>query len=296
MSGDDLLKAIKRMSEYLDEESIAAALRIPGETVHDAISGNIVIEETETEKETIIQIANPAVYRQRIISVWRGRGGVGCTSVALHLAYLLEQMMNVLLVDLNTACAGSDVSFYLRQPEYPNMEALTHAGQLSQAVIQAEAALWVLLPPETEPIEKEKVSLLMTEARQGFDAVIFDLPNTDDEGILEAVACSNALVMVTTGCAQEMNRALARSNRSQKETVLVANGYACDAKTRKAFSRVVEIAADRDIQARMEQGVFYKKGAPLSVGAEKIRNALFGMQPQEKRGLNVIGRLRGSGG
>jgi len=296
LSGDDLLKAIKRMSEYLDEGSIAAALRIPVETVRDAIAGNIVIEETETDKETIIQIANPAVYRQRIISVWRGRGGVGCTTVTLHLAHTLAQMMSVLLVDLNTACAGSDVSFYLRQPEYPNMEALTHAGQLSQAVIQIESALWVLLPPETGPIDKAKVSLLMTEARQGFDAVIFDLPNADDEGTLEAVACSNALVMVTTGCVQEMNRALARSNRSQKETVLVANGYACDTKTRKAFSRVVEIAADRDIQARMEQGVFYKKGAPLSVGAEKIRNVLFGMQPQEKRGLNVIGRLRGAGG
>jgi MinD-like ATPase involved in chromosome partitioning or flagellar assembly len=294
LSSDDLLKAIKRMSEYLDEESIAAALRIPVETVHDTIAGNIVIEETETEKETIIQIANPAVYRQRIISVWRGRGGVGCTSVALHLAYLLEQMMSVLLVDLNTACAGSDVSFYLRQPEYPNMEALTHDGQLTQAVIQAEAALWVLLPPETGRIDKAKISLLMTEARQGFDAVIFDLPNADDEGILEAVACSNALVMVTTGCAQEMNRVLARSNKSQKETVLVANGYACDAKTRKAYPKVVEIPADKDSHARMEKGVFYKKGTPLSVGAEKIRNALFGMQPREKRGF--VGRLRGAGG
>jgi MinD superfamily P-loop ATPase len=283
------------MSEYLDEESIATALRIPVETVHDAIAGNIVIEETETEKETIIQIANQAVYRQRIISVWRGRGGAGCTSVALHLAYLLEQMMSVLLVDLNTACAGSDVSFYLRQPEYPNMEALTHAGQLTRAVIQAESALWVLLPPETGPIEKEKVSLLMNEARQGFDAVIFDLPNADDEGILEAVACSNALVMVTTGCAQEMNRVLARSNKSQKETVLVANGYACDTKTRKAYPRAVEIAIDKDAQARMEKGAFYKKGTPLSIGAEKIRNVLFGMDPQEKRGFNVIGRLRGAG-
>lgn len=283
MSGDDLLKAIRRMSEYLDEESIAAALRIPVETVHDAIAGNIVIEETETEKETIIQIANPAVYRQRIISVWRGRGGVGCTSIALHLAYLLEQMMSVLLVDLNTACAGSDVSYYLRQPEYPNMEALTHAGQLTQAVIQAEPNLWVLLPPETGPIEKEKVSLLMAEARQGFDAIIFDLPNTDDEGILEAVACSNALVMVTTGCAQEMNRVLARSNKSEKETVLVANGYACDAKTRKAYPKVVEILADKDIQARMESGIFCKKGTPLYAGAEKIRNALFGMQHRKRK-------------
>jgi hypothetical protein len=91
-----------------------------------------------------------------------------------------------------------------------------------------------------------------------------------------------------------MNRVLARSNKSQKETVLVANGYACDAKTRKAYPKVVEIPADKDSHARMEKGVFYKKGTPLSVGAEKIRNALFGMQPREKRGF--VGRLRGAGG
>jgi|GEM_PF-5530438 hypothetical protein len=36
LSSDDLLKAIKRMSEYLDEESIATALRIPVETVRGA--------------------------------------------------------------------------------------------------------------------------------------------------------------------------------------------------------------------------------------------------------------------
>jgi len=75
--------------------------------------------------------------------------------------------------------------------------------------------------------------------------------------------------------------------------VLVTNGYICDAKTRKVYSKVVEIPADKNSQARMEKGVFYRKDAPLSVGAEKIRNALFGMQPWEKKGF--VGRLRGVG-
>jgi hypothetical protein len=37
----------------------------------------------------------------------------------------------------------------------------------------------------------------------------------------------------------------------------------------KAYPRIVEIPADKDSQARMEQGVFYKKGTPLSIGTER---------------------------
>ncbi len=86
--------------------------------------------------------------------MWRGRGGAGCTSVALHLAYALEQMMSVLLVDLNALAAGSDVGYYLRTSEYPNIETIAKDGPLSSAVIQVEPGLWVLLPPLFSGIEK----------------------------------------------------------------------------------------------------------------------------------------------
>jgi MinD superfamily P-loop ATPase len=288
MSGDDLVKRIEQMSEFLNMEAVASTLRIPVETVRDVLAGNLKnIKDAETEKETIIQISTNPVYRQRIISVWRGRGGSGCTSVALHLAYLLEQMMSVLLVDLNATAAGSDVGCLLRQSEYPNMEMLSAKdGSLSQAVIQAETALWVLLPPVAKAIDNSVISRLTIEAREKFDTVIFDLPNTDDEFVLNAVSHSNILVMVTNGYYQEMNRILARRNRAQKETVLVANGCSCDSK--QGYVKVVEIPDDRDVRVRMERGIFYKKGSPLSVGAEKIRDAIFGMHSQEKKGFSKV--------
>jgi hypothetical protein len=281
----DLTKKIKMMSEYLDYGAIAAALRIPVDTVHDIIKGNVSISKTETEKEMILQVAARPVYRQRVISVWRGRGGAGCTTIALHLSYLLQQVMSVLVVDLHVSGTGSDLGYYLHLPEYPNLEALSQGGYLSAAVIQVEAGLWALLPPTTGAIDKAMVDHLVAEARKDFDAVIFDLPNTDDEFVLEAAACSNALLMVVNGLSQEMNRALARKIYAQKEAVLVANGCPGGINTGREYVDVVAITEDKDLQSRMERGVFYKKGAPLTLGAEKIRDSLFGMRPFEGSGL-----------
>ena len=128
--------------------------------MHDIIQDRVSISETATEKETILQIATNPVYRQRIISVWRGRGGAGCTSIALHLAYLLEQMMSVLLVDLSASDAGSDLGYYLHLPEYPNLEVMSRDGRLSSAVVQVESGLWALLPPTTGTIDRTSVARL----------------------------------------------------------------------------------------------------------------------------------------
>ncbi len=300
MEDNELVKRIKQMSEYLvDEEAIAAALRIPEEVVHDVLAGRANMSSSETEKQSILEVQSNPVYRQRIISVWRGRGGVGCTTIALHLAYVLEQIMSVLLVDLNAAVAGSDVGYYLRTSAYPNMETFSKGGHLSSAVIQAESGLWVLLPPLFCGIEEGTVKRLAVEARNDFDAIIFDLPNADVGYVAEAVSCSNTLVMVTNGLPHEMDRVSARKiesqNQSQKETILVANGCSCDGESRRVYDKIVETPEDRDLPSKMERGVFYKKGTPPTIGAEKIRDMIFGVRSQEEGGFRkVVKLLRGS--
>jgi MinD-like ATPase involved in chromosome partitioning or flagellar assembly len=295
VADDDLIQKIKQMSEYLDEEAIAAALRIPEQVVHDALAGRVSMSSSETEKQSVLEVQTNPVYRQRIISVWRGRGGVGCTSIALHLAYVLEQMMSVLLVDLNAMAAGSDVGYYLRLSEYPNIETISKQKTLSSAVIQADTGLWVLLPPLANDIEKGTVKHLAIEARNDFDAIIFDLPNTDVDCVAEAVSCSHVLVMVTNGQPQEMKRVLARKietqNQSQRETILVANGCSCDGETRRMYDKVVEIPEDRDLPAKMERGMFYKKGSPLTIGTEKVRDLLYGMRSQKESRFRMVARL-----
>jgi Mrp family chromosome partitioning ATPase len=290
---DELVKRIKRMTEYMDEEAIAGAIRMPSETVRAILAGRAGLKMSEQENQTVLEVQTNPVYRQRIISVWRGRGGVGCTSVALHLASVLEQKMSVLLVDLNVLTAVSDVGYYLGMPPYPNMETLIRKEPLSSAVIQAESALWALLPPISGGIEKGTVEHVTVEARKDFDAIIFDLPNIEADHVMEAVSCSNFLVMVTTGQPQELSRVIARKNSSRKEAVLVANGCNCDGDIRKEFLKTVVIPEDRELPSRMERGVFYKKGTSLTVGAGKIRDILFGMRSQEEGGFRKVMKLFG---
>ncbi len=289
---DGLIKRIKRTAEYLDDvKAIAAATRAPEDLVRDVLAGREVMNRSEQGTQAILEVQTNPVYRQRIISVWRGMGRAGCTSVALHLSYVLEQVMSVLLVDLNVVAGGSDVGYYLRASEYPNIEAISRGGSLSSAVIQVEPGLWVLLPPLSGGIGKGTVERLAIEARKDFDVIIFDLPNTDVEHVMEAVSCSNALVMVATGLPQEMNRVLTRRNNSQKDVIFVANGYSCDSSVRREYIKVVEVTEDRDLPARMERGVFYRKGSPLTSAAEQIRDALFGMRGQEEGGFRKAMKL-----
>jgi hypothetical protein len=44
MSGAELAEKVKRMSEYLDEEAISAALRIPAGTVRGILKGEVSID------------------------------------------------------------------------------------------------------------------------------------------------------------------------------------------------------------------------------------------------------------
>ena len=78
--------------------------------------------------------------------------------------------------------------------------------------------------------------------------------------------------------------------------MLVANGYACDGNARCGYAKVVEIPEDKDLQARMERGVFYQKGSPFTAGAEKIRDSLFGMRPLEESGFGIRRLLAGAVG
>ena len=297
MSGAELAEKVKRMSEYLDEEAISAALRIPAGTVRGILKGEVSIDagDSETAMQTLLQVSTTPVLRQRIISVWRGRGGAGCTSVALHLAYALERMMSVLLVDLCAGSAGSDIGYYLRLPGHPGALAPPR-GDLAAAVVQAESGLWALAPTASGSIDSDAVSRLAIEGRRGFDTVIFDLPNTDDDFVLEAVACSNALVMVAGGLPQEMIRIAARKSRSQKETVLVANGCPGAGVNRKEYDRVVEIPEDRDLPSKMDNGVFHRKGSPLTVGAEQVRDYLFGMHAPEENIFRKAAKMFLGGG
>lgn len=81
MADDDLIQKIKQMSEYLDEEAIAAALRIPEGMVHDALAGRVSMSSSETEKQSVLEVQTNPVYR---------RGSFRCGGAGAGLAVLLS--------------------------------------------------------------------------------------------------------------------------------------------------------------------------------------------------------------
>ncbi|MGB9858601.1 MAG: AAA family ATPase, partial [Moorellaceae bacterium] len=286
----DLRDRVKRMSAYLDNQAIAAALKIPVETVVDILSGKADISEVpaQVSQPTIKVTSVKTAYRQRVVAVWRARGGVGCTAIAIHLAYMLKDMMRVLLVDLNTAGGGSDLCYYLDLPEYPHMCSMK--DNLADAVIEVETMLHVLQPPRRASegeVTGELVEQLISYARRDYDAVILDLPNREDAVTRKAVQNANTLVMVTGGGYQEMVRlALLIADFRQKDIVLVANRCRPDVEVQKTLGveTVVFIPEEKDLARAMEERRFVRKGSALLKSLEDLRAKLYEVR-QEKKGF-----------
>lgn len=290
----DLKDRVKRMAAYLDNEAIAAALKIPVETVVDILSGKADISEIPAQvSQPAIQVTSVrTAYRQRVIAVWRARGGVGCTAIAIHLAYMLKDMMRVLLIDLNTAGGGSDLCYYLDLPEYPHMCSMKDG--LADTVIEVENMLHVLQPPRRlseGEVTRELVAQVLTYARRDYDAVVIDLPNREDAVTREAVQNANTLVMVTGGGYQELVRlALLIADFRQKDVVLVANRCKVDAEVQKTLGvgTVVFIPEERDLARAMEERTFVRRGSALIKSLEELKAKLYEVRQEKKRFLQSL--------
>lgn len=282
----DLKERIKKMASYLDNEAIASALKIPVETVNDILAGKADIKEDPAAPvlPTIQVNSVKTAYRQRVIAVWRAKGGVGCTAIAVYLAFVLKDLMRVLLIDFNVAEGGSDLSYYMDLPEYPTMDLVR--DNLDAAVIQIEKMLYVLQAPRQKRetfLSREFVSAVMTMAKQDYDAVIVDLPNMEDEVTKEAVRYANTLVMVTGGSYQELVRlALRAAEFSQKDIVLLANRCQVDKKVLESLglNQVVYIPEDRELAGVMNNHAVPRKGSPFIKGIERLKEVLY----EESRG------------
>lgn len=277
----ELKERVKKMASYLDNEAIASALKIPVETVNDILSGKAEIKEAPAVPvvPTIQVNSIKTAYRQRVITVWRAKGGVGCTAVAMYLAFVLKDLMRVLLIDFNLAEGGSDLSYYMDLPEYPTMELAV--DDFNSAVIQVEKMLYVLQAPRQKHeafLSKEFVAGVMTAAKQDYDAVIVDLPNMEDEVTREAVRYANTLVMVTSGSYQELVRlALRVSEFNQKDILLLANRCQIDKKVLETMglNQMLQISEDKDLADKMDKHALPKRGSPFMKGIEKLKEMLY---------------------
>lgn len=282
----DLTEKVRELSKYLDDEAIAQALKLTPEAVRDILEGRAEIAQVERSDYSgpVIHVSSvKTAYRQKVISVCRAKGGVGCTVIALGLAYSLSKEIKTLLVDLNLSEGGSDLSYYLNLPEYPHLGALT--DNLESCVISVEPNFYVLQAPKRASAEEQEVGQIITLARQDFDAIVIDLPNSQGEIVKEAVQQSNTIVAVTSGMASELLRLAAILGTCfRKDVIVAANRCDLPAEAREAFAgkKIIRIEHDGSLARVFEKCDLPGEKSVFMKGIGRIKDAVF---DREKKGV-----------
>jgi pilus assembly protein CpaE len=143
----------------------------------------------------------------KLVAVSGTRGGVGATTVAASVAWLIaqERRRRVSLVDLDLQFGTVALSLDL-EPSHGLREALENPNRIDglfmdRVLIQHSERLFVLSaeesPDETLLLDYGAVELLMTELRNKFHYVVVDLPRTTSACTLQVLQSATDLILVT---------------------------------------------------------------------------------------------------
>ncbi|MEG6617501.1 P-loop NTPase [Peptococcaceae bacterium 1198_IL3148] len=281
MNRHEIVQQVKEMSVFCDVEGIADALKITPQAVQDILDGkDIEIQETEVDNQPVIQVKTTTmVHRQKIIAVWRAKGGVGATSVAMTLARQISEKMTTILLDLNFEEGGSDLLHYLDMPRYPQMKL---PDNIWDRVEEVQNNLYVMHPIThvvgQEKITPQDIQQLILNARQEFDAIVLDLPNGQDECILEAVKNANALALVMTSGRQEGFRAAKLASMfNSKKQIFVANAGLKEKQVKEVVpaEQIIVIPYDKSLDDKLEKQIPVSVKSPFYHGVKGIYETIF---------------------
>jgi pilus assembly protein CpaE len=143
----------------------------------------------------------------RLVAVTGTRGGVGSTTLATSIAWLIahERRRRVVLVDLDLQFGTVALSLDL-EPSHGLREALENPSRIDglfmdRVLVQHSERLFVLSaeesPDETLLLDYGAVELLMTELRNKFHYVIVDLPRSPNPSTQQIVQTATDLLLVT---------------------------------------------------------------------------------------------------
>jgi len=282
------------MSRLLNDEAIAGALNITPEAVREIRDGEAEVEHVEPARgnmSAIVVNSTKPTYRQKIISVWRAKGGTGCTAVAMNLAKLIsESVDSVALLDFNFQVGPTDLTYYLDLPAEPNLLHFQLGYGLDSFCVK-DSNLYVLQSPynryQINDIP-QTVSEVFSYCRKAFDAVICDLPNTDEAHVKEAIQHSNTVIITSEGTCAEMLRLeiKAKSLKNQKIIALVANEEPGRVKEVLETPTIFRMPFDKNLPEALENQAFCKKNSPFGKKIAKVKDEIY-----EQKGKGLLGRL-----
>lgn len=282
----DIRERIKRMSSHMKVEGIAEFLNTTPEEVQRILDGEkIEINELKKDNQSIVQVTtNIVVHGQKVVSVWRAKGGVGATTLAINLAKMVSDRMKTLLICLNFFEGGSDLIHYLDLPYFPLSARVLKENMLHYTEIQNNFFVLHPLTKLDEAIATEDIRNLIMKARQDFDCIILDLPAGMESAALEAASNSNLIVFVLQGGQQEAQR-IARLSYTyhKKEQVFVVSGgaTASDLNDIVQAEKIYELPFDKTLRERLEKrSPYLPNNSPYYQALESIYHGIFGDKPE----------------
>jgi cellulose biosynthesis protein BcsQ len=279
MGRESLEEKIKRMSGYLDDESIARALGIERELVFGIREGVVM----KLEGPTCVPKVSPTkyirtTYRQRVISIARVKGGVGASNLSANFSRYLSEQNTVLLMD-RCATLVVDQNLGIKKHKVCSdlleiFEAELYETENGIDALEIDKNLHYL------PVYGGDIRELVFAARKEYDVIIIDLPdltvvNTD------ALEVSTTVLVLFSGGHAEAERLL-RLNSINKEKILVAH-----AELSPEGKKLVEdyFEADNYLQLKALKGIVSRK-SPEYRGIVELSTILFGnSHREEKKGL-----------
>lgn len=188
------------LAKALDPNAMLDAMRMG---VSEWVPEPVALDNLET---AIRRVARPVLgtVAGRAFAVLGGKGGVGCTTVAVNIATALHRATGepTLFVDLHMA--HGDASVFLGvEPRFSVLDALENIHRLDQTymkglVTPTKAGLDLLAAanrPQLGPIDALRVRALIEFVTTTYPWVVLDCPRTDGT-LMEALDATTAVLVV----------------------------------------------------------------------------------------------------
>ena len=165
-------------------------------------------EELAGSVERLMRRTRSETEQGSLIAVYSGKGGLGCTSIAVNLAHAfatVKKDARVALVDL--VVAGGDVRVFLNlKPSYDISHLIAKGSQvdaelLNSVLTPCPGGVWALptgdSPEDQDMFDSAAVGSVLTLLRQHFAITVVDCEHHLSEATLTALDAADRIVLVT---------------------------------------------------------------------------------------------------
>ena len=295
------------LAKALEPAAMLDAMRMG---VSEWLPEPLVLDDLET---AIRRVTRPSAgtVAGRAYAVLGGKGGVGCTTVAVNLATALHRATGepTLFIDLHMAHGDASVFFGV-EPRFSVLDALENIHRLDQTymkglVTATKGGLDLLAAanrPQLVPIDALRVRALIDFVTTTYPWVVLDCPRTDGT-LMEALDTTTAVLVVanqelaTLRSASRMAAAL-RQRCGAHAVKLAMNRFDTESEIgRRDVERVMAGRIDYTLPSDYRAAVAaLNKGEPLALQPQSRLAAAFDDLARDLAGLGPAHREAARGG